>query len=194
MSKEFNFPPKPEVDRSFVMQKTSKVLTLEDLAIFDTKLSKPALPEATAPPEPLFDEATRRAFIALSERKETSVLFEVRRADEWLSMAASTPTPRMLFDSMWYEGDLCILFADTNVGKSILAVQIGDSISRGEAIPGFEMTVPAQPIAYFDFELSAKQFHARYTDGDDMYPFSDNFYRAELDMSTSYVELGLQDL
>ena len=50
----------------------------------------------------------------------------------------------MLFDKLWYEGEICILFADTNVGKSILAVQIGDSISRGKAIRGFEIEAKRQ--------------------------------------------------
>jgi hypothetical protein len=94
----------------------------------------------------------------------------------------------MLFDSMWYEGDLCILFADTNVGKSILAVQIGDSISRGVPVPGFGMDAGAHPVAYFDFELSARQFLARYSLDGRHYPFADTFYRAELDMTADYTQ------
>jgi hypothetical protein len=120
-------------------------------------------------------------------------LFEVRPAAEWLDIAASRPDPRMLFDSMWYEGDLCILFADTNVGKSILAVQIGDSISRGVPIEGLRMDAPAQPVAYFDFELSAKQFEARYTGSQGQhYPFVPTFYRAELDIRADYIEWGFK--
>jgi len=69
----------------------------------------------------------------------------------------------MLFGEFWFEHELCILFADTNQGKSILAVQIGNSISRGEPIPGFKMEAQKQPVLYFDFELSAKQFEGRYS-------------------------------
>jgi hypothetical protein len=40
-------------------------------------------------------------------------------------------------ESFWYEGELCILFADSNLGKSILAVQIGNSINTGIATEPF---------------------------------------------------------
>jgi len=84
----------------------------------------------------------------------------------------------MLFGEFWHEGELCILFADTNVGKSILAVQIGDAISRGEPIDGFIMKSQAENVLYFDFELSTKQFEKRYTGAmHGNYRFSPNFYR-----------------
>jgi hypothetical protein len=108
-------------------------------------------------------------------------LFVVRTASDWLEQANARPAPRMLFSEFWHEGELCILFADTNLGKSILAVQIGDSISKGIPIPGFMMQSAPQPILYFDFELSEKQFEARYSvDYTGHYDFSDQFYRAEM--------------
>ena len=66
-------------------------------------------------------------------------LFLIRTANGCIEEAKSRPIPEMLFGAFWYEGELCILFADTNLGKSILAVQIGDSISKGRAVPGFHM-------------------------------------------------------
>jgi len=108
-------------------------------------------------------------------------LFLVRTAARWMEQASTRPTPQMLFSELWHEGELCILFADTNLGKSILAVQIGNSISRGEAIPGFRLQSQPQPILYFDFELSEKQFEARYSiDYAGHYDFNTNFYRAEI--------------
>ena len=53
--------------------------------------------------------------------------------------------------------------ATTNLGKSILAVQLGDSISRGVAIPGFRLEAAPQKVRYIDFELSDKQFEVRYS-------------------------------
>ncbi|MGZ3874773.1 MAG: AAA family ATPase [Mucilaginibacter sp.] len=84
----------------------------------------------------------------------------------------------MLFGSFWFQDELCILFADTNVGKSILAVQIGDSISSGRPIGSFEMEAPPAPVLYFDFELSDKQFHKRYSSPAGNHPFHPNFFRA----------------
>ena len=92
-----------------------------------------------------------------------SGLFIMKTANEWLQQASLRPVPKMLFSELWHEGELCILFADTNTGKSILAVQIADSISRGTPIEGFKMTAKEQPVVYFDFELFDKQFEARYS-------------------------------
>ncbi len=112
---------------------------------------------------------------------ENESLFLVHTATQWMEEANLLPIPKMLFSEFWHEGELCILFADTNLGKSILAVQIGDSISRGEAIPGFKLESAPQTILYFDFELSQKQFEARYSvDYEDHYGFNDCFYRAEI--------------
>jgi hypothetical protein len=55
-------------------------------------------------------------------------LLKHNTANNALKEAMNMPKREMLFDEFWFEGEVCILFADTNVGKSILAVQIGDSI------------------------------------------------------------------
>jgi hypothetical protein len=61
--------------------------------------------------------------------------FIIKRAGKWLRDGAKLPEPKMLFDHFWFEGELCIMFADTNSGKSVLAVQIGDSISKANPLP-----------------------------------------------------------
>jgi RecA-family ATPase len=108
-------------------------------------------------------------------------LFTVMPARRWIEQAKTRPIPLMLFDEFWYEGELCILFADTNLGKSILAVQIGNSISTGEKIPGFKLEAPLQPTLYLDFELSDKQFENRYSKNfANHYQWNDNFIRVEI--------------
>lgn len=115
------------------------------------------------------------------EEDENTGLLIVKSANSWLELAARQPKPEMLFDEFWFEGELCILFADTNLGKSILAVQIGNSISKGEAISGFRLDAQKQMVLYFDFELSAKQFQNRYSvDFQNPYRFDENFKRVEL--------------
>ena len=74
-----------------------------------------------------------------NEAKESKGLFTVKTASRWIEQAKTRPIPKMLFGEFWFEGELCILFADTNLGKSILAVQIGNSISRSEQIQGFKL-------------------------------------------------------
>ena len=108
-------------------------------------------------------------------------LFLVKPANTWIIEANARPIPKMLFSEFWFQGELCILFADTNVGKSILAVQIGDSISKGEHIPGFKLEATKQPVLYYDFELSDKQFENRYSvDYTQHYIFDDGFNRVEI--------------
>ncbi len=112
---------------------------------------------------------------------EEDQFLEIKKAHEWLEKAMLLPKPVKLFDRFWNERELCILFADTNIGKSILAVQIANSISRGEPIPGFELETEAQPVLYFDFELNCKQFELRYSnDYTDHYVFHPNLHRAEI--------------
>jgi archaellum biogenesis ATPase FlaH len=116
-----------------------------------------------------------------NEAKESKGLFTVKTASRWIEQAKTRPIPQMLFGEFWFEGELCILFADTNLGKSILAVQIGNSISRGEQIRGFKLETPKQPILYFDFELSDKQFENRYSiKFEQHYSFDNNFIRVEI--------------
>jgi len=121
-------------------------------------------------------------------------LFTMRKAGEWLEIASNRPIPKMLFGSLWFESEICILFADTNVGKSILAVQIGDSISKGEPINGFNLETEKQPVLYFDFELTDKQFEVRYTAPDGShYQFNDVFYRAEINPDALETEMTFEE-
>jgi RecA-family ATPase len=129
------------------------------------------------------------------EAKESKGLFTVKTGNRWIEQAKTRPIPQMLFGEFWFEGELCILFADTNLGKSILAVQIGNSISRGEQIRGFKLETTKQPILYFDFELSDKQFENRYSlNFESHYIFDDNFIRVEINPDATIPEsLGFED-
>ena len=116
-------------------------------------------------------------------------LLEVKTANKWIEQASRRPIPRMLFSEFWFEQELCILFADTNVGKTILAVQIADSISRGQSIPGFKLETKAQKVIYCDFELNDKQFQSRYSRNYEYpYQFSDNFLRVEINPDADFPE------
>jgi len=115
------------------------------------------------------------------EPEQPEELFNVNTANHWLQQASERPVPKMLFGRFWYEGELCILFADSNLGKSILAVQIGNCINTAVPMWPFVVESEAQPILYCDFELTDKQFESRYSDNyQNHYHFKDDFYRAEL--------------
>lgn len=132
-------------------------------------------------------------------------LFTIKSANQWIDDASERPMPCKLYGQLWFEHEICILFADTNVGKSILAVQIADGISKGNDIMGMEMDATPQPVMYVDFELSDKQFELRYI-GDDgtHYRFSPNLKRVEINPDVAdypdgcdfedYVKISLQQL
>lgn len=106
--------------------------------------------------------------------------FEIKKAKDWIKEAKTQPIPKKLFGNFWCENELCILFADTNVGKSILAVQIADIISKSKKDQYFTCEVANQKVLYFDFELSKKQFEKRYSkEYKDHYVFHQNFLRVE---------------
>jgi len=105
--------------------------------------------------------------------------FILQSAAKWLKSTANKAAPNMLFDNFWFEKELCIMFADTNTGKSVLAVQIADSISRGVPVNGLELTARPCGVLYFDYELTDEQFHTRFTrKGKDTYQFDKRFSRA----------------
>ena len=140
-------------------------------------------------PEPSFDDSIftpETVLDHIEEMEEKAAkdearqgLFLVKPASSWIDEAKERPIPMKLFGDLWYEGELCILYADTNLGKSILAVQIGNAISRGESISGFPNQSSSQKVLYFDFELSDKQFEARYSDNyENHYCWDSKFLRA----------------
>ena len=132
---------------------------------------------------------TQSLIKAIEDDKENKGLFKVKTANDWIEQAKTRPIPKMLFGELWFENELCILFADTNLGKSILAVQIGNSITKGEYIQGFKFEAKKQSILYFDFELSDKQFENRYSiEFSEHFIFDNNFIRIEINPDTDIPE------
>ena len=124
----------------------------------------------------------------IKETTETTVvknnqgLFIMKGANEWLEIASRQKVPRKLFGNFWSEGEVSVLFAGTGLGKSILSVQIADSISSGKPILGLEMELEKTPVLYFDFEISDLQFRIRNTNYfGDIYTFDPNFHRVTFD-------------
>ncbi len=99
--------------------------------------------------------------------------FTIRTGYDWLLEAQRHPAPHDLWcdHGMVYENECTCIFSDTNVGKSILAVQIGIDIARHNTLN----------VLYVDYELSERQFAARYTDDNgQMMDMPDNFFRAQM--------------
>lgn len=101
--------------------------------------------------------------------------FNLMTANDTIERSSLLPNPRALYLSLWYEGEISVLYADTNIGKSIFAVQIADSISRN-----------GKRVLYVDLELSDKGFEMRCKNPKTgrHYKFSPNFFRMTLDKMT----------
>ena len=111
-----------------------------------------------------------RASQVQSGMPENVGVMNIKTANRTILEASQKPTPRSLWGCFWYEGELACLFADSNVGKSILAVQIADRIAQTDN------------VLYLDFELSEKQFQLRYTnEHGNLYSFPERLYRVSLD-------------
>lgn len=113
---------------------------------------------------------------------ESVGMFTIKSANQTIREAAARPNPDNLWLSLWYEGEVCCLFADSNLGKSIYAVQIATSIAE------------KRKVLYFDFELSDKQFQLRYSDDQgNLYHFPNNLYRVEINRDALEIEGSFED-
>ena len=108
----------------------------------------------------------------INQIREANVgMLSVKTGSKWISQAKGRHDPDQLWKSLWHEGEVCCLFADSNLGKSIYAVQIAATIAQHRT------------VLYCDFELSDKQFQLRYSDNSHnaVAVFPEGFYRAEID-------------
>ena len=77
-------------------------------------------------------------------------------------------TPQSLWKDLWHEGEVCCLFGEPNVGKSVLANMIAYDIASQEI-----------PVLYIDFENSPHQACLRY---DSPMPGAEKKLHAPLDI------------
>ena len=134
---------------------SSGAITMSEGSSITTVAEKPKLKSAT---------------VKYHLKERDGSIFTAKTAYETLLEAQKQPDPRKLWKEFWFENEVCCLFADSNVGKSVLAVQIAASISKTDK------------VLYYDFEQSGKQFQMRYTDPKTkrLYKFSKNFLRLTL--------------
>jgi len=127
-----------------------------------------------------FDELSKYNAQSSYNTSNGGGMFTSKSANDWIEEANLEDPQKMLFDVLWFENELCFLFSDTNVGKSILAVQIAQSIASNVPINPFALEAGNQKVLYFDFELSKQQFKARYSDSVSCFTFDEKFIRLEL--------------
>lgn len=98
-------------------------------------------------------------------------LLSIKPANDWIDDALRRPDPVVYFHGLIVQYENTVVFASSNVGKSIFVTQIAEEIARQEK------------LLYLDLELADKQFQMRYTDKTtgEIHVFPQNFMRAEID-------------
>lgn len=95
--------------------------------------------------------------------------FCVQSANACMKEASMTEPPKPIWLSLWYQGEICCLFANSGAGKSIYAVQLGAEIAK------------TRTVLYFDFELSQQQFLHRYSSDEwNAHTFPSTFFRVAI--------------
>lgn len=140
---------------------------------------------------------TKHTTLKYAEEPSLDDLFVARKFNECMTAAKKEPVPKMLFGPHWREGEIGVLSADAGVGKSLLAVQIAESIATGRAFAPFEMTARPQSVLYLNLKLPPMQFAMRYCDefdpgqGDTLknpYKFPDSLHRVDVDIHAKLPE------
>ena len=91
--------------------------------------------------------------------------FRVASMNEYLEKAKLLPPLVVLYPNIVLEGDLCIIFGQSGIGKTIFAMQVAR-----------EIAAKGKRVLYLDFEMSERQLALRYN----IPNFPPTFFRAEL--------------
>ncbi|ERJ98728.1 AAA domain protein [Segatella salivae F0493] len=92
--------------------------------------------------------------------------FHVSSMNDCIRRGKSFPPVVVLYPNIVLEGDLCIIFGQSGIGKTIFAMQVARDIAA-----------KGKRVLYADFEMTLRQLSLRYESPD----FPPTFFRAEMD-------------
>lgn len=102
------------------------------------------------------------------DQERNDEVYVIKSGKEWAKMGLREEDKKCLWLSLWREREICFLFADSNIGKSIYALQMAFHIAK------------TQKVIYFDYEMDFKEFQSRCTGHDkSLYMIPDGFMRCE---------------
>ncbi|MGV0938811.1 AAA family ATPase [Empedobacter falsenii] len=106
-------------------------------------------------------------------------VLNIRTFNQCIHDGAKQTDLEYIIDRLIEEG-IGVMFAKSNLGKSLLGVQILDDIALGRNSIA-NLRTNKRTSLYIDCEMDDRQLKNRYTDKDGQFKyFSDNFYRATL--------------
>ncbi|HMT09318.1 MAG TPA: AAA family ATPase [Pyrinomonadaceae bacterium] len=107
-----------------------------------------------------------------------------------------------MFGPLWLENEVAVMYGTPGTGKSVLAMQIAESIARGTRISPFDTVkrrkkLRPKRVLYLDFELTREQIALRYSvhNGTKLvepYKFADELFRTEMYWN-GYIDDGYED-
>lgn len=111
------------------------------------------------------------------KEKNVDTVFEYSTLNEVVEEGMKAEKRESLYKNLWIEKELTVFFGATNVGKSMIAIQIAEEIARR-----------GKKVIYFDYELLEQQLSDRYEteDGKGHYVFSENLLRPNLEVDKTY--------
>lgn len=123
----------------------------------------------TEPSSPSVSIETDEIMTSFQRLQEKSAVdtgsFRVASMNEYLEKAKLLPPLVVLYPNIVLEGDLCIIFGQSGIGKTIFAMQVAR-----------EIAAKGKRVLYLDFEMSERQLALRYNTPN----FPSTFFRAEL--------------
>ena len=114
-------------------------------------------------------------------------ILKLESANETMAQAMRSRVALQIAGPLVMEGEHTLLFADTNLGKSIFATQIALAAASGDGcLPDLVNETGPKKVLYLDFELGPQQWGKRYANFDgkrlvDPFQWPDGFTRAEID-------------
>lgn len=120
--------------------------------------------------------------ITIPKEEDNTPFFRTQGLNEAIIEGSKEPPLIPLGSDLWRQGEILILFADTGVGKTILALQHAEQLARGLNIfDDDKTTLDSKKVGFWDFEMTPQILYNRYCDGwGNRYQFSDNITRIDI--------------
>ena len=155
------------VRRPYATSSSSGVVFKDSMKAFIFSSNSPLRPRIPLRKEDLLRdlEGKRTQLVSFSQtetadNERVSEHFETVTASALYDM--NLVPPKKLLGSLWCSGETAVLFASTNIGKSVLALQIAVHLARGtslcEELPN---ETKGLRVLYLDFEHSKQQLKNR---------------------------------
>ena len=111
---------------------------------------------------PAFGSFLNKKNVTQLSEVEPKSRFRVQPLREVLDKNKNVTPAKRLFGEFWHEGELCLLFGQTNSGKSVLSMQIAIGLAGYDKVGDhFSVDKRANKVLYFDLEMSERQVSRR---------------------------------